>query len=244
MPSINDWFCIDNIVINSASAFPVASFNANTASGGKPLSVTFTDTSTPAATSWSWNFGDTTGATTQNPTHSFTTVGTFGVTLTASNENGGSTSFPLVITVYEGAYPSFTRAPTIGSPPLSVTFTNTSTGSPIPNTYLLNFGDGTSYYYPHSLLTATTHIYTTGATFNATLYASNLYGCTAPATLTVDVVVQSPIDLVGVMDITGQTHPIDLIGITNITGESHPIDLISITGMSHGVPSKFRMVLR
>jgi len=51
------------------------------------LDVTFTDASTNAPTSWEWNFGDgSTHEMVQNPpTHTYTTVGVYNVSLTASN---------------------------------------------------------------------------------------------------------------------------------------------------------------
>jgi PKD repeat protein len=50
------------------------------------LEVQFTDASTGAPTSWDWNFGDgTTHGTVQNPTHTYTSVGVYDVSLTASN---------------------------------------------------------------------------------------------------------------------------------------------------------------
>jgi len=46
--------------------------------------VTFTD-NTPNATSWNWDFGDGTTSNQQNPTHFYTTAGTYWVSLVAGN---------------------------------------------------------------------------------------------------------------------------------------------------------------
>lgn len=54
--------------------------------------IPFTDTSLYAPTSWSWDFGDGTTATAQNPTHTYTVPGMYTVSLTASNAIGGSTA--------------------------------------------------------------------------------------------------------------------------------------------------------
>jgi PGF-pre-PGF domain-containing protein len=51
-----------------------------------PLNVQFTDTSTGTPTLWSWDFGDGAKSTDRNPTHSYSTAGTYIVTLTVSNE--------------------------------------------------------------------------------------------------------------------------------------------------------------
>lgn len=50
--------------------------------------VQFTDTSTNTPTSWLWDFGDSTSSTSQNPTKTYSTPGTYTVTLTATNAGG------------------------------------------------------------------------------------------------------------------------------------------------------------
>ncbi|WP_430405507.1 PKD domain-containing protein [Fluviicola sp.] len=62
--------------------------------------VTFTSTSTNYPTSYSWNFGDGSPAsTTQNPSHPYATSGTYNVTLTVTNQWGSTTSTATTITV-------------------------------------------------------------------------------------------------------------------------------------------------
>jgi PKD repeat protein len=66
---------------------PTADFTADVTSGTAPLTVQFTDASTPgtaAITSWSWAFGDSAVSTDQNPNHQYTIVGTYTVTLTVT----------------------------------------------------------------------------------------------------------------------------------------------------------------
>ena len=67
---------------------PQASFTASPLAGNAPLSVQFTDLSTNAPTSWTWDFGDGTRAYVQNPLHIYTRGGSFTVTLTATNGLG------------------------------------------------------------------------------------------------------------------------------------------------------------
>jgi len=74
------------------NAPPVAAFSADLSDpiiipvGG---SVNFTDLSTNNPTAWSWNFGGgAANSTQQNPSATFTAVGTYTVTLTASNAYG------------------------------------------------------------------------------------------------------------------------------------------------------------
>ena len=65
-------------------------FTVTPTSGEVPLKVQFTDSSTLNPTSWSWNFGDNSYSTEQNPVHVFETYGTgnYTVSLTATNAGG------------------------------------------------------------------------------------------------------------------------------------------------------------
>lgn len=67
---------------------PIADFSGTPLSGTAPLSVAFTDLSTNSPTAWTWDFGDGTSATTQNPTHIYNYVGVYTVTLIASSSAG------------------------------------------------------------------------------------------------------------------------------------------------------------
>ena len=71
---------------------PTASFSASPTSGTAPLTVDFTDTSSGSPTAWSWDFGDGTSSTLQNPAHAYTTAGTYTVSLTATNGGGSDTA--------------------------------------------------------------------------------------------------------------------------------------------------------
>jgi PKD repeat protein len=86
---------------------PVAGFTGTPTAGTNPLTVTFTDTSTNSPTSWSWDFGDATNSTLQNPVHQYANPGTYTVKLTATNA-GGSGS--LVRTSYITANPIITAS--------------------------------------------------------------------------------------------------------------------------------------
>jgi PKD repeat protein len=64
-----------------------ADFTASPVTGTLPLVVTFSDLSSPGGptspSSWNWDFGDGNTSIDQNPTHTYTTAGTFTVTLIA-----------------------------------------------------------------------------------------------------------------------------------------------------------------
>jgi PKD repeat protein len=67
---------------------PVANFSASATSINPGGSVTFSDLSSNSPTSWAWTFGDGGTSTTQNPSHTYATVGTYTVSLTATNSIG------------------------------------------------------------------------------------------------------------------------------------------------------------
>lgn len=87
---------LDNVNVYNASPqqgqAPVADFVGVPTTVVAGNSVSFTDLSTNTPTSWSWSFsGGTPGTSTaQNPTITYNTVGTYPVTLTATNSNGSN----------------------------------------------------------------------------------------------------------------------------------------------------------
>ncbi|MFA6363401.1 PKD domain-containing protein [Methanoregula sp.] len=91
---------------SASTVIPVADFTGTPTSGTAPLMVQFTDTSTGSPTSWIWTFGDgsLTNATQQNPMHTYTSVGTYSVSLTATNAYGSNTTTKSgYITAYSGS---------------------------------------------------------------------------------------------------------------------------------------------
>jgi hypothetical protein len=78
--------------IETALELPHAEFAGNPVSGRKPLQVTFTDKSTSEMTSWEWNFGDGSPISNEkNPHHTYSKVGTYTVSLTATGPLGADT---------------------------------------------------------------------------------------------------------------------------------------------------------
>lgn len=76
-------------ITTSVPDYPVASF---THTSPTALQIQFNDTSSPAATSWNWSFGDGTYSNGQDPLHVYSAVGIFTVTLTATNAFGSSSN--------------------------------------------------------------------------------------------------------------------------------------------------------
>lgn len=68
-----------------------ADFTENVTSGDAPLTVKFTDKSSGRPNSWLWDFGDGSTSSLQNPVHTYSSAGTYTVTLTAGTvfDQGG-----------------------------------------------------------------------------------------------------------------------------------------------------------
>lgn len=150
------------IIVNETP--PVADFSGTPTSGANPLMVQFTDTSTGVINSWSWDFGDGVGTSTlQNPSYTYTTAGTYTVTLTVLGPGGTDQEIKSsYINVYDPPDANFSASPTSGIKPLTVQFTDTSTG--VITTWSWDFGDGGT-----SSAQSPSHIYT-----NAGLYTVSL----------------------------------------------------------------------
>lgn len=163
---------------------PVASFNtiSNTNTGN---SYTFISTSTVSAgtMTYSWDFGDGSPASTLvNPTHTYTTPGTYTVTLTVIGSLGCPVSTASTTVTYcpkasaGFSVSSSTSQCLTGN---SFTFTNTSTNNAgVPQTgmtYLWKFGDGTT----STLLTPPAKSYAVWGDYDVQLFATLTSGaCT------------------------------------------------------------------
>ena len=148
---------------------PIAAFTATPTEGNAPLTVQFTDQSTGNVTAWAWDFGDGNTSTGQSPVHIYTSAGNYSVTMNASNAYGYNVSAPVTITVLEPPAAAFTATPTEGNAPLTVQFTDESTGN--VTAWLWNFGDGNT-----STEQSPSHIYASPGNYTVTLNASNAYG--------------------------------------------------------------------
>jgi PKD repeat protein len=143
---------------------PAAGFGAYPQSGPAPLPVRFLDY-TPDAKAWSWDFGDGETSAEQNPTHVYTRIGWYSVTLTAttwSGETRTKTAYQF-IRVTEAPTPSptplanFSANATAGPAPLAIAFSDVS--SPAPYHRWWQFGDGGTSTDANPV-----HVYTTPGT--------------------------------------------------------------------------------
>ncbi len=158
-------------LIAVTNAPPGASFTASPTNGAAPLTVTFTDTSTGTITNHSWTFGDGGTSTASSPSHTYTNAGTFSVALTVLGPDGSSTTNRANLITATNAPPkaSFTASPASGAAPLTVTFTDTSTGTITNHSW--TFGDGGT-----STASSPGHTYTNAGTFSVSLTVAGPLG--------------------------------------------------------------------
>ena len=129
------------IYVTESCVSPVANFTGTPREGCASLTVNFTDQSTNNPTSWSWSFGDGGTSTQRNPSHTYTNPGAYTVSLTVTNSCGSDTETKTnYITVLPEPIADFVGTPTKGDAPLTVQFTDNSTGN--PTSWSWGFGDG------------------------------------------------------------------------------------------------------
>jgi len=156
---------------------PVASFTSVTTGA----TTAFTSACGLSTTAWSWSFGDGATSAEQNPSHTYTTSGTYTVSLTATNVFGsGTTSKSMAVT----ATPTLPTAGFFVAPgaPLATqaaVFTDTSTGN--ATTWFWSFGDGTTSTLQHP-----SHTYAVPGSYLVSHTATNATGSgTTSQTITV-----------------------------------------------------------
>ena len=151
-----------------------AEFSGTPVNGDAPLLVSFTDLSTGSVDSWSWGFGDGNSSTDQNPSHTYSSIGTFTVSLTVTDLNGSDTetktdyisvAAPIITADFEGDLTS-------GDAPLNVTFSDLSTGN--ITSWLWDFGDGNTATDQNP-----SHTYSNPGTYTVSLTISDLYSSTS-----------------------------------------------------------------
>ncbi len=175
-------------------AKPDANFIGSPVSGCRPLTVTFTNSSTPTLgtviSSYAWTFGDGGSASMPAPlsttTHTYTLAGSYDVSLIITDNLGCKDTLvrPAHITVFQPAA-SFLASnvnPCVNSP---VTFTNTSTGGVVSSVW--DFGDGNS-----STAMSPVHSYSATGTYSIRLTVTDANGCSHTVLLPAHISVTKP----------------------------------------------------
>jgi len=147
-----------------------AEFTANISTGRCPLIVAFNDTSTGEPEFWHWDFGDGNRSDEHHPVHIFNIPGSYDVTLSTGNqyqrERERKESF---VSVQAPPVCRFSADPVSGIAPLSVQFSDESSGE--PQSWHWDFGDGST-----SELENPMYSFSNPGTYTITLTVMNSYG--------------------------------------------------------------------
>ncbi len=141
---------------------------------------TFTDLSTfvpgETITNYFWSFGDFNTSSGPNPIvmHTYTSGGTYTVTLTVTTANGCQATYSKMITAPSDPNATFSMAPNPACVGDAVVFTPTSTSGIV--SWLWSFGDASTNGSPNP-----SHAYLSGATYPVSLTVTDVNGCTAMA---------------------------------------------------------------
>ncbi|MHC1727329.1 MAG: PKD domain-containing protein [Syntrophobacteraceae bacterium] len=173
---------IGNRIIRNITApsGPDAAFTAGPTSGPAPLTVAFTDQSTGDVTSRSWDFGDGENSTAQNPQHTYSTPGVFTAILTVSNATGISSYSGTIRVGQAKPMADFSASSVSGAAPLTVSFTDSSTGE--ITGWLWDFGDGAT-----SSAQNPDHTYTSSGIYTAALTVIGPGGLSDPKAISITV---------------------------------------------------------
>ena len=174
-------YSVKLIVTNSSGCKDSLSRNVTVFSKPTPAFITpanqcisnnnflFNNTSS-GATTYLWQFGDSTISNLQNPSHTYSTAGNYIVKLIVYNTTGCKDSLSKSVAVYSKPSAAFAAPPNQCITNNNFTFTNASSGA---NSYVWSFGDGST-----STLQNPSHTYATAAYYTVKLIVTNATGCT------------------------------------------------------------------
>lgn len=156
----------------TVNPLPNASFTTSGVGCTVPFNVTFTNTSSSGSNfTYNWNFGNGQTSTQQNPAAvTYSTAGTFPVSLTVTNTTTGCTNnFTQNVVISD--YAANMNAPISACVGATVSFTDASTVG--ANSWNWNFGDGQT-----STAQNPTHTYATAGNYTVSLTSQNtISGC-------------------------------------------------------------------
>ena len=144
-----------------------------------------TNTSVPAPLSNTWNFGDGTTSTANNPVKIYDTPGTYQISLISNFSSCADTAFKTIIVNAQPTSSFISESSISCTYPFTVNFINQSLNGII---YHWDFGDNTT-----STAANPSHTYTGKGNFNVQLVTTNESGCNDTLTKTSFIKIQKPV---------------------------------------------------
>ena len=249
-------FSPTGIVYNSVGTFDVSLTVSNSTTGcSKDTTITITindfnggiaapdtvcvgssaqidNASTPAGTSWQWNYGDAGVSFSENAAHTYTTAGPYTITLTVQDATTGCQDVVTQnILVLPLPTPTFTALPVVGCAPLDVTYTNTSVGGV---DYNWDFGNGTNFNGETPPIVQ----YSSNGSYSVSLTMTDAFGC-INTTTQANLITVAPVQANFTMDAYNGCSPID-VNFTDASIAPNPgVDPITSWNWNFGNGSTF-----
>jgi PKD repeat protein len=200
---------------------PQADFSASGTSGTAPFAVAFSDLSSGNVQARLWNFGDGSFSIEPAPVHTYTTAGSYSVSLTALGFGGQDSLTKAGLIAVNGPggpdapTADFSSDRTAGNVPMPVQFTDRSVGE--ITSWAWNFGDGSTSSAQNPL-----HTYTSGGRFTVSLAVSGPGGSNAMVKLDHIVAnVPGALDVDFVADVTSGSAPLRVrFRAINVSGQA------------------------
>jgi PKD repeat protein len=158
---------------------PAATASASVSAGDAPVTVNFTGSASGGTVpySYAWTFGDGATASSQNPSHAYTSAGIFNAQLTVSDATGRTAIADVpTITVSPALTTTAGVSSRLGTIPFAVDFSSTPAGGLQPYAYAWTFGDGGA-----ATTQAPTHTYTAAGTYTPEVTVTDANGVKAVA---------------------------------------------------------------
>ncbi len=155
---------------------PQTAFNISDSANCTPLTAQLTDTSLPGdgnIVDWDWDFGNGDGSLQQNPLYTWSTPGTYTLSLTTTDIHGCSSLASKILEAFEVPVSDFYTADTLGCAPATITFNNLTNSAQPVSLRKWYFGDGDSAIN----IVNPTHTYQNDGNYSVSLISVDQNGC-------------------------------------------------------------------
>src|SRR5881396_702319 len=205
-----------SITVSNPPPTLTASFTYSPSSPQAGQQVTFTASAIGGTTpyTFSWSFGDGSTGTGSSVTHSYSSFGSFTVTLTVKDSSSPQQTATSQNTVTVSSPPptlaaSFTFSPSSPQAGQQVTFAASATGGTTPYSYTWTFGDGST-----GTGSSVTHTYSSAGSYTVTLTAKDSGSPQQTATSQNTVTVTSPPPPLSASFTYSPSSPLPLLPVT------------------------------
>jgi len=173
--------CPDTIRLNNIVHIrpPIAAFAVNRDCGNK-FRIDFLNLSI-GATAWSWDFGDGTSSTQQNPSHVYNATGNYEVTLTVTNGTCNHMTTQAIQVIHESA--GFAPDNSTICRGSTVNFTAVNINATSIASWQWDFGDG----HISTTTSTTSHSYDIPGVYTVSLIITDILGCSDTSKLDITV---------------------------------------------------------